>query len=172
MVLGKVCFLFACSFPVLLIRGARRVLGSWRKEKRHVSSCLLTVLVSFFLERVLFTLLTAVGSGLQLLSTSWIHLPGAPQRCHQPVLRSLSPSPMWSHTERPSSGVLRGQHLPLRGLVSVLWSASSKLLDSDSPIPSLWFLPALGLVAASYSYSVSHCLFNFLAAIEPIFYIK
>lgn len=132
--------------------------------------CLLFLSASF--RKGSFTLLTAIGSGLQLLSTSWMHPPGVPQRCHQPVVRSLSPGPMWSFTESPSSGVLRGQHLPLGGLVSALWIASAKMLDSDSPIPTLLFPPVLGLVAASYSYSVSHYLFSSLAPIEPILYIK
>lgn len=81
--------------------------------------CLLFLSASF--QKGPFTLLAAVGSSVQLPSASWNQSPGAPQRCPpQPVLRSLSASPMGTLTESLSSQILRGQHLPVIGLVPAL----------------------------------------------------
>lgn len=129
--------------------------GGGRREMLH-PVCLL--FLSALFQKGSFTLLATVSSGLQLPSASWNQSPGAPQRCPpQPVLRSLSASPMGTLTESLSSQILRGQHLPFRGLVPALWVSFSKLLDSDNLTPPL----AVRVVGASYNYSVSLNFFQF-----------
>ena len=147
-------FLLCLLFPVKLCSLGMLGDSGRLEEGERTSSCLLLVLFSFLPERV-FLALAAVGSVLQLLSTSWNQPPGIPQRCpHQPVLP-------WEDVDLPArhGPLLRGppwspwgvSPCPSEVWVPALWVSSSELPDSDNPIPPLIFL-ALVDEAASCSY--------------------